>query len=88
MKVEVNNSFIKQFDKSKQLQLKVAIKTAIESVISAKQLVDIPNIKKLKGARTAYRIRVGDYRIGIVYEQNTVYFMAFDHRRDIYKKFP
>lgn len=88
MKVEVNTSFIKQFDKSRQTNLKESIKIAIESVINAKQLSEVPNIKKLKGSKTAYRIRVGDFRIGIIYDNNIVYFWTFDHRKDIYKNFP
>ncbi len=30
------------------------------------------NIKKLKGYKTAYRIRIGEYRIGFVLEKNTI----------------
>jgi mRNA interferase RelE/StbE len=49
---------------------------------------DIPNIKKLRGHSSAYRIKLGDYRIGLFIEENTVIFAAFEHRKDIYNKFP
>ena len=43
--------------------------------------------KKLKG-RKAWRIRVGDYRIGIVLAGQTATFVRFLNRKDIYKYFP
>jgi len=56
--------------------------------MAASSLQDIPKIKKLAGFKTAFRIRTGSYRIGILYENNIIYFVAFAHRKDIYKQFP
>ncbi|HEY4721787.1 MAG TPA: type II toxin-antitoxin system RelE/ParE family toxin [Anaerolineae bacterium] len=46
------------------------------------------NIKKLQGGTNYYRIRVGDYRVGLVVESDTVTFVRFLHRKDIYRYFP
>lgn len=46
------------------------------------------NLKKLSGYKNSYRIGLGSYRIGIVIDDKTVIFAAFDHRSDIYKYFP
>jgi mRNA interferase RelE/StbE len=35
-----------------------------------------------------YRIRLGDYRVGLKIENNTVCFVRFLHRKDIYRYFP
>lgn len=35
-----------------------------------------------------YRIRMGDYRLGIIVEGEVVTFVRFLHRRDIYGYFP
>ena len=43
---------------------------------------------KMKGHKTAYRFRINDYRIGFFLEDNTIYFSAFDHRKNLYKRFP
>ncbi|MCF8308850.1 MAG: type II toxin-antitoxin system RelE/ParE family toxin [Bacteroidales bacterium] len=48
----------------------------------------MPNLKKLKGYKDYYRIRLSDYRIGIQIKDDTVFFVVFGHRKDIYKKFP
>lgn len=59
--------------------------TLIEAVDS---LNDIPNTKKLKGHKSTYRIRIGDYRLGFFYENETISIARFVHRKDIYKIFP
>jgi mRNA interferase RelE/StbE len=49
----------------------------------------ITNLKKMKGFKAFYRIKLGDYRIGFeLINKNTVYFVAVSHRKDIYKTFP
>ncbi len=42
----------------------------------------------MKGYDDAYRIKAGKYRIGIVLNNKIIEFRTFDHRKDIYKKFP
>jgi len=51
---------------------------------------NIPGLKKMKTGKKGnyYRIRMGDYRIGVEIEGDTVTFVAFGHRKDIYKSFP
>ena len=68
--------------------MKDSIADCIVQVESAKNVTLIKNIKKLSGYDVYYRIRVGDYRIGIKVENEVVYFAAFEHRKDIYKSFP
>ena len=37
---------------------------------------------------SAYRLRLGDYRVGIFLVEGVVEFARVVHRRDIYKVFP
>jgi len=46
------------------------------------------NIKKIKGFKNYYRIRIGNYRIGIKVEGLKIIFMRVLDRKDIYKYFP
>jgi mRNA interferase RelE/StbE len=48
----------------------------------------LPTLKKLHGHSTAYRIRLGDYRIGLFVEENVVILVRCLHRREIYRHFP
>ena len=60
----------------------------MHTVKDAETLRDIPNLKKLKGHKSAYRIRIGDFRIGLYINGDTAIFADFDHRKDIYKRYP
>ena len=51
-------------------------------------LSKIPGTKKLQGNKTAYRTRVGDYRRGFFFENETIILARFVDRIDIYKLFP
>ena len=88
MKSEFKTSFLKAINKIENNQLKVDIKNAIQNVESAQNLKQINNLKKLKGYKQYYRIRIGDYRIGIKIDKSTVFFVDIDHRKNIYKFFP
>ncbi|MGA1264796.1 MAG: type II toxin-antitoxin system RelE family toxin, partial [Prochlorothrix sp.] len=53
-----------------------------------------PNLLKLKGYDTYYRIRVGDYRIGleVLHQSDSgnleIVFVRVLHRKEIYRYFP
>jgi mRNA interferase RelE/StbE len=57
-------------------------------VETGENLGEVTNIKKLKGEGAYYRIRVGDYRIGITADEDTVIFVRVLHRKDVYRYFP
>jgi len=51
-------------------------------------LSEVNNIKKLKGEDNAYRVRVGEYRVGFTLVDNTITFTRVLHRREFYRYFP
>lgn len=64
------------------------IRNVIDEVDESKNINEIKNIKKLKSEGNYYRIRLGDYRIGLSIESDKVVFVRFQHRSDIYRYFP
>jgi mRNA interferase RelE/StbE len=56
----------------------------IQQVNSFSQL----GCEKLSGSQNAYRIRLGNYRIGIYKEDETVVLSRVLNRREIYRYFP
>ncbi|MEI8115800.1 MAG: type II toxin-antitoxin system RelE/ParE family toxin [Bacteroidia bacterium] len=88
MKTEFKASFLKAIKKIGSNQLKADIANAILNVESAENHRQISQLKKLKGYKQYYRIRIGDYRIGIKIEADTVFFVDIDHRSNIYRIFP
>ncbi|CAN5357523.1 hypothetical protein BH11BAC3_BH11BAC3_40400 [soil metagenome] len=88
MKVEFLKKFSKDLDNLKIKQVKRSLIQLIELMEVVDSLEMIPNTKKLKGHKTAYRTRVGDYRLGFFFENSTISLARFLHRKDIYKIFP
>ena len=88
MEILITNKFRKQADKIDNKKLKITLYRLIQKFEHAKELTEISNLKKLKGHKNYYRVRLGDYRIGLVVQNNSVIFAAIDHRSDIYKYFP
>ncbi|MFH7243420.1 MAG: type II toxin-antitoxin system RelE/ParE family toxin [Spirulina sp.] len=89
MKVKYLPSFIKDLKSLKSSPSYRRIKTLVfEDLPSYDHLEQIPNLKKLKEEDNAYRIRVGDYRIGFFFEDDAITFARVRHRREIYRVFP
>jgi mRNA interferase RelE/StbE len=88
MQIEFTKKFGKQIEKCLDNSIRARLLKVIDTILKAENLSDIKNIKKLKGHNNFYRLKIGDYRIGLVLEDNLVIFAAFDHRSNIYKYFP
>ena len=88
MKVLFEKKFLKNIDVLDDKDLKLRIEQIILTFENAEDFSQIKNLKKLKGHKSAYRIRMGEYRLGIFYEKRKVIFTCFLHRKDIYKYFP
>jgi mRNA interferase RelE/StbE len=88
MRIRFLNSFDQDLDRISDVSLLRKIQATISLVKNATSLMEIPNIKKLKSKNNYYRIRIGDYRLGINLQNNEVTFIRIRHRREIYRNFP
>jgi mRNA interferase RelE/StbE len=88
LKVEFKSSFAKDLRKIKERKIKQQVLGIIEQVEKARDLQEITEVKKLQGADNYFRLKIGDYRIGLILEQDRVLFVRFLHRKDIYRYFP
>lgn len=88
MEVEFLEKFSKDIDAINLKSVKKNIAKLVIDVEIAKAINELSNVKKLKGHKFAYRIRVGDYRVGFFLESGKVIFARVVHRKDIYKVFP
>jgi mRNA interferase RelE/StbE len=88
VKILIDRSFQKDIDEITDKKLLKSIAQIIMDVRLVSAITEINNLKKLKGSNIAYRIRIGHYRIGLIYENQTIYFIRCLHRKDIYKFFP
>ena len=88
MKTIFLGSFLKDVKKLRNAKTQRAIVLSIENVERAGTIETIRSIKRLSGHRDYYRIRVGDWRIGLKIDAGAVTFVRCLHRREIYRYFP
>jgi mRNA interferase RelE/StbE len=88
LKVVFKSSFAKDLRKIKEKKIKQQVLDIIQQVEKASNLQGINDLKQLKGFDKYYRLKMGDYRFGLILEQDTLLFVRFLHRKDIYRYFP
>jgi mRNA interferase RelE/StbE len=86
--VLIDKSFEKDTDEITDKKLLKSLSDHIKDIQKFSRLSDIKNCKKLKGSKNAYRIKIGNYRIGFIFENQTVQFIRFLHRNKVYDFFP
>lgn len=71
-----------------ELKIKKRLLDLIEQIKKVDVLSDISGVKKIEGYPSYFRIRVGDYRLGIKVTENDIEIIRFLHRKEIYRRFP
>jgi mRNA interferase RelE/StbE len=88
VKILFETSFTKDLKKINDHKVFNKVKDLIAKVKQAANLADINNVKKLHGSKEYFRIRLGNYRLGFEFSEDTIIFVRILHRKDIYKRFP
>lgn len=88
MKTTFRKSFVRDLKNIKDAELLKRIRDVIELVEAAEHLDHVGNLKKMAGTSSYYRIRVGDYRLGVVVEGESIEFVRCLPRKDLYRYFP
>ena len=89
MRVLFTKSFAKDLRNHKKNQILLQqIQKVIEQVERAETITELTNLKQIKAEGRYYRIRIGDYRLGLAIENDQITFVRVLHRREIYRFFP
>ena len=88
MKTGFKSSFAKDLKSIKSKTVLESVAKLIENVEAAQDLRGISEVKKLKSKGNYYRIRLGNYRVGISQEKNEITFIRCLDRKEIYRYFP
>lgn len=88
MKAIFLRSFAKDLKKIRRKAPRADVQAVIEAIEQQPTLMEFPNLKRLTSDGPYYRVRIRDYRLGLIIESDTVTFVRFLHRRDIYRYFP
>ena len=88
MKLLFNKRFLKDLaDIPREYRITIE-KFIFETLPNYKSLNECNKTEKMKGFKNYYKIRFGDYRVGLKYEMDTVILERVLHRREIYRFFP
>jgi mRNA interferase RelE/StbE len=88
LNVQFKASFAKDIRKIKNRKVLQQIMAAIKTLEEVQKLDELQNLKKLKGNSNYYRIKIGDYRIGLTFNNNIATCVRCLSRKDIYRYFP
>ena len=88
MEIRYEESFEKDLLKIVDNKIKKKIIQVIANIKRANKPQYIANLKKLENYKTYYRIRIGNYRVGIEIIKDKLIFTRILPRKDIYKFFP
>jgi mRNA interferase RelE/StbE len=89
VKFRVDKSFDRDIDRIKDQKLLKRLRNLISMIENAESIRKIPHIKKIEGYDLFYRIKIGDYRLGMeALSDKEVVLIRFLHRKEIYRYFP
>ncbi len=88
MKVEYRKKFLKELS---QLPLNPRLDVedfVFEILPEASTLTTIGKVEKMKGYKNFFKVRFGNYRLGLQLVDDIVIVEIIAHRKEIYKLFP
>ena len=89
MRIRLETSFNRDIRRIRDPSLLNRVNQKIAEIEAASSLRSISGIRRMSApSGNHYRIRIGNYRIGVTMEDSTAVLTAFGHRSDIYRRFP
>ncbi len=88
MEVRYKRAFIKDLKRLSADIRKSIEHLSLDEIPCLNNVNEIKHLKKIKGYDNFFRIKIGDYRIGIEYRDHAIVFMRVLHRKEIYRYFP
>ncbi len=88
MNLIFKKSFAKDLKKIRDKSVLGRLQELIQEMEAAANLQDLVGLQKISPESAHYRLRLGDYRVGLIIEGDTVTFVRFLHRKEIYRYFP
>ena len=89
MELEYRASFVRDLRRVRNAVTRGRVLRVIEELEAAPTIAAMPGAVRITAAKGRYyRMRIGDFRLGIAVEGNVAVLVRFLHRRDIYRYFP
>ena len=89
MELEYRASFVRDLGRIRNADLRRRVNRIVEDLEAAATIAEVPGAARIKSTSGRfYRIRIGDYRVGLALNADTCILVRCLHRRDIYRRFP
>ena len=88
MEIRYGAGFNRDLARIRNPDLSRRIERIIEDLTAASTITEVRGVRRMTGAERHYRIRIGDYRLGVSVDGDAVTLLRFAHRSEIYRVFP
>ncbi|MBI5476567.1 MAG: type II toxin-antitoxin system RelE/ParE family toxin [Ignavibacteriales bacterium] len=88
MNVEYRKQFLRELAKIPSSHRIDIENFVFHDLLSFKTLTECKKIERMKGYPGFYKVRFGDYRVGLYIESDTLVLERVLHRKEIYRYFP
>ena len=88
MTVEPNRQFLHDVRRIGSGQIRRRLDLVIQELTEATNITEVNGVRRLRAEGQHYRIRIGDYRLGITMDGETAMLRRFLPRGEIYRRFP
>ncbi len=88
MKVVYDKKFLKDLSQITAPEKKRIESFCFHEILKFNSIQSVGSIEKIQGYKNYYKIRFGNYRVGIYYKNDTLSFERVLDRKEIYRYFP
>ena len=88
MEVEFRTSFTRDLRRIRSAQLRQRVLRKVEELEAASTIEEVSGSRRLTADGQHYRVRIGDYRLGVTMESDVAVLVRFLHRREILPGLP
>ena len=88
MEIDFRTSFTRDLRRIRSAEVRQRVLRKLEELEAAPTIEEVSGTRRLTADGRHYRIRIGDYRLGITMEGDVAVLVRFLHRREIYRVYP
>jgi mRNA interferase RelE/StbE len=88
LKIVYNKKFLKDLSQITAPEKKRIEFFCLDEILNFKSIQSVGNIEKIQGHKNYYKIRFGNFRVGIYFQNDTISFERVLDRKEIYRYFP
>jgi mRNA interferase RelE/StbE len=86
MKIRIAKSFARDVDRIRDKKLLAKLRDLLSLLEEVQSIREIAQTKKIRGYDSLYRIKIGDYHLGLEeFSGQEVILVRFLHRKEIYR---